>query len=219
MKFIHFGDSHFSREKFNPIENHGHWFKPKGGLWGSPVFTEFSWKQWCIDNNFKLDKLSEYFYFILTSDARVLTVKSSSDLERLPKIPETENFRGSTFLDFEKLKQDYDALIVLFGGDLDFESLLSWDCDSILVLNPDVVREVPKYEYVLNGIKLQIEDLAAISNYYHAACTAESLIENHPEIDTLEKAMAIGYEVRNLMCRQGLEAHEAINQALRHFDL
>ena len=75
------------------------------------------------------------------------------------------------------------------------------------------------YEYDLNGIKLQIEDLAAISNYYHAACTAESLIENHPEIDTLEKAMAIGYEVRNLMCRQGLEAHEAINQALRHFDL
>ena len=140
-------------------------------------------------------------------------------MDRLPKIPETEIFRGSTFLDFEKLKQDYDALIVLFGGDLDFESLLSWDCDSILVLNPDVVREVPKYEYDLNGIKLQIEDLAAISNYYHAACTAESLIENHPEIDTLEKAMAIGYEVRNLMCRQGLEAHEAINQALRHFDL
>lgn len=211
MKYIHYGHSSFSKKLFNPIENYRMWIKPKGGLWGSRPDSEFGWKQWCIDNNFRLEKLKEYFYFILSNNARILTIKSSDDLKILPKKSGTEDFNSSVFLDYEKLSENYDAIEVFINGDLDFQSeLCGWDCNSILVLNPDVIREIPKFEYEVNGARLHVEDLAVISNYYQAACTAEYLIENYPEFDTLEKAMSAGYKVRDLMHLHDYSELEAV---------
>lgn len=217
MRYIHYGHDSFSRESFTPIENLARWIKPKGGLWGSRPDSEFNWKQWCIDNNYRLERLSEYFYFTLTPDAKILELRAIDDLAALPKIPGTESMQASVFLDYEKIREEYDAIEVFLDGDLDFQSTLcGWDCNSIIVLNPDIIRETPKFEFEIHGVKLFVEDLVRISNYYQAASTAEYLIENHREFDTLEKAMSVGYQVRDLMCLQDYSEAEAIDYVLSH---
>lgn len=217
MRYIHYGHNAFSKSEFSPIKNHNTWIKPSGGLWGSRPNSEFGWKVWCIDNNFRLERLRDYFCFTLTHDTRKLDITRPSDLEVLPKLPGSEQFGSSVFLDFEQISNDYDAVEVFLNGDLDFQSILcGWDCNSILILNPDVVRELPKFEYEINGTKLRIEDLACVSNYYQAACTAEYLIENYPEFDSLEKAMSVGYQVRDLMLLHGYNEAEGIDYVLAH---
>lgn len=217
MRYIHYGHNSFSRANFVKVENRSTWIKPRGGLWGSRPDSEFNWKQWCIDNNVFLEKLGDYFYFTLTSNAKILEVNDVNDLVVLPQIPGSEKLEASVFLDYEKISQEYDAIEVFLNGDLDFQSeLCGWDCNSILVLNPDVIREIPKFEYELHGIKLFVEDLACITNYYQAASVAEFLIENYNEFDTLEKAMSVGYEVRDLMCLQDYSEAEAVDYILNH---
>ena len=45
-------------------------------------------------------------------------------------------------LDFEKLSHKYDAIEVNISSDDElYYKLYGWDCDSILVMNPDVVQE------------------------------------------------------------------------------
>ena len=46
-------------------------------------------------------------------------------------------------LDFEKLARDYDAIEVLISNDYRLNtSLMGWDCDSIIVFNPNIIEEV-----------------------------------------------------------------------------
>lgn len=142
MKYIHYGHSTFSKELFTPIRNYAFWMKPIGGLWGSMPDSEFSWKAWCIEEDFHTEKLNECFYFTLTPNARVLSIRKSSDLSMLPKLHSSEKLYSTVFLDFEKLAEEYDAIEYYVYGDFDLQGLLStWDCDCVLVLNPDVVQE------------------------------------------------------------------------------
>ena len=47
-----------------------------------------------------------------------------------------------TTLDFEKLAQEYDAIEVLISGDPGlYYELYGWDCDSILIMNPEIIIE------------------------------------------------------------------------------
>jgi hypothetical protein len=47
MTYIHYGASKFDLDKFVPVKNADFgWTKPDcGGLWGSPVDSEYGWKQ------------------------------------------------------------------------------------------------------------------------------------------------------------------------------
>ncbi|MFR3519297.1 MAG: hypothetical protein ACLTT4_12785 [Coprobacillus cateniformis] len=46
-------------------------------------------------------------------------------------------------LDFEELKRQYDAIEVNISNDYGlYWKLYGWDCDSILVMNSDVVVEI-----------------------------------------------------------------------------
>ena len=146
-----------------------------------------------------------------------MTIKSTDDLKSLPKTIGTEGFAFSVFLDYKKLSESYDAIEVFINGDLDFQSeIYGWDCNSILVLNQNVIREIPKFEYKINNDLLHVEDIAIISNYYQAACTAEYLIENYPEFDTLEKAMSAGYKIRDFMLLHDFSELEAIDYYLKN---
>ncbi len=51
--YIHYGSSAFSHVKFVPATQEGCWVKPKGGLWGSPIDAQHSWKDWCEGENFR----------------------------------------------------------------------------------------------------------------------------------------------------------------------
>ena len=46
-----------------------------------------------------------------------------------------------TMLDFEELKKEYDAIEVIISDGL-YYALYGWDCDSILILNKDIVEEL-----------------------------------------------------------------------------
>ena len=69
-------------------------------------------------------------------------------------------------------------------------------------------------EYEIKGIKLDIEDMRNIDIYYQIVCTAEFLMENYKEITTFDLAVAVGYEVRELMRRYEYDELYAIDYAL-----
>ena len=50
-------------------------------------------------------------------------------------------------LDFEKLSKEYDAIEVFISKDEQlYWDLYGWDCDSILIMNSDIIEEVRSSE-------------------------------------------------------------------------
>ena len=138
-KYIHYGHSEFSLDRFNPIVNVPHFVKPIGGLWASRVDAEIGWKDWCEGNDFHCDRLEKSFTFKLRDDAKVLHIDSTDCLRDLPKA-ETWHTMWCV-LDFEKLMETYDAIELNLSADHGlYWSLYGWDCDSILIMNPYVVE-------------------------------------------------------------------------------
>ena len=139
MKYIHYGSDKFDINKFEIIENRAFFPKPTGGLWASRIDAIYSWKDWCIKENFCTDSLNEYFIFSLQESAKVLTIDNTEKLKNLPK---TDDIVGGMYitLDFEKLSKEYDAIEVLISEDPDlYFSLYGWDCDSIVIMNPNII--------------------------------------------------------------------------------
>lgn len=143
--YIHYGNKSFDKNKFDEIKNIM-FVKPLGGLWASRLTATFGWKQWCEAQRFCLDKYNENncFKFKLKENAKVLTITKKEQLEKLLKqnLPVDYN---SLFvvLDFEKLAKQYDAIEVLLTEDNRlYWDLYGWDCDSILIMNKDVIEEV-----------------------------------------------------------------------------
>lgn len=151
-EYIHYGSDHFDRNKFMPITNKSYpWAKPHGGMWSSPVDSNDTWEDWCQGNGVGLDKLDEQFRFILADSSRVLRINSNKDLDNLY----SQGYNRSNFdqypclvdddqyyLDFEKiLANGYDAIQVTITNET-YWSLYGWDCDTLLVLNPDCVIEI-----------------------------------------------------------------------------
>ena len=143
-KYIHYGHKHFDREKFQSIRNIPIFTKPDGGLWASPVDAEYGWKRWCKDENFRECNKENSFTFTLSQNARVMTILSSKGAKALPKQEVKLPFDDWVIVDFEKLReQGYDADEVKISNDPAlYWALYGWDCDSILIMNPDVVVEV-----------------------------------------------------------------------------
>lgn len=151
-KYIHYGHSSFDRNLFTPIRNREMLTKPSGGLWASAVDAKRGWKDWCTENDFSTDRLSESFEFTLSENARVLHIY---DVEQLADLPETEQDLSLWYcLDFEQLLNDgWDAVEVhlsedssniekyILGNTL-YCMLYGWDCDSILIMNPDIVEVI-----------------------------------------------------------------------------
>ena len=145
-QYIHYGSDGFDPSKFRRIENVKFFTKPKGGFWGSPLSAEYGWAKWCKDNNLRECDKEESFIFTLKDSAKVLKLVSFIDLMPLPKRTEADegffsydfDTYASVYLDFERLLKDgVDAIEIKIEG-LYF-LLYGWDCDSILVMNKDVV--------------------------------------------------------------------------------
>lgn len=141
--YIHYGDDTFRTP--DPIKNRAKWVKPYGGLWASRKDTDNGWKDWCKAENFRLDTFDRSFEFTLRDDARVLMIDHVEQLFDLPTLNSFTYFNLESFdycecyLDFEKLMEDYDAIEVAIDYDL-YNALYGWDCDSILIMNPDIVE-------------------------------------------------------------------------------
>lgn len=141
--YIHCGHGSFDLNKFEPIRDRLNFVKPYGGLWASPAYSKNSWSAWCIDNDFNTERLSTYFTFKLKPGTRVVMIKSTKDLEnlwRLGYVTIDNKYSGHWYyIKFEKLLEDgFDAVEVQMNDSL-YWDLYGWDCDSILILNPDCI--------------------------------------------------------------------------------
>lgn len=139
--YIHYGHKHFDKNLFVEIKNEN-FVKPYGGLWASNIESAYGWKEWTENENFRTNKYSEdnYFKFRLSKEAKILKLKDISDLEKLPKNKGIQSKTLYVCLDFEELKKSYDAIEVYI--EKLYWLLYGWDCDSILILNKDIVEEM-----------------------------------------------------------------------------
>lgn len=142
--YIHYGHDRFLDP--DPIRNQDYYFtKPKGGLWASRKDDESGWKNWCEKEEFRLDSFDRSFEFKLKDSARILMLDRLDQLDDLPKINNADHpyIKGDTFseccLDFEKLAQEYDAIELTNVG-VFYWALYGWDCNSILIMNPNIVE-------------------------------------------------------------------------------
>ena len=161
MTYVHFGNNEYI--PFAGVRNVREWQKPKGGLWGSREGDPNGWEAWCRKEHYQLQRLKNHFSFTLTKKSRILTLEKEKQLIDLPKqkpwepkdlswmetlepdqIPTSEQLDewlspNWCLLDFEKLAKQYDAIELMNAGA--FRSSLSlWDCNCILVMNPDVIQ-------------------------------------------------------------------------------
>lgn len=135
--YIHYGADHFDKKLFN-IPKGGYYGinKPTGGLWGSPVDSNWTWKDWCEGERYHLERLKKSFRFTLANGSKVFHIRTANDIEKLPiaKYPESDFISIGWYYDWNKIiSNDYALFHDLF---------YCWDVDSIIVLNPDVIREV-----------------------------------------------------------------------------
>lgn len=165
-KYIHvksFSEKNFKKELFEEIKNY--FVKPKGGFWGSPVECEISWKDWCEENSPEWVDGKESYEFTLKEDANILYFRTIDDIkklfkehkewfdystfygvqhnvviERLLEAPESRPYMfPNIILDFERMLADgVDAIEIDVCAGL-YDIFYGWDCDSILVMNPDVI--------------------------------------------------------------------------------
>lgn len=131
---VHYGHSSFNRHAFCPIKNNN-WIKPSGGLWATPIDSEFGWREWCKAEDFNLESLQTKFEFVVRG--YILKIDSVSDLQKMKWV-------GREYIDFEAmLRSKVDAIWLTAKGQIETRwsspSLYGWDCESVLILNPKSV--------------------------------------------------------------------------------
>lgn len=162
-KYRNYNNGKFDIQKWeNPVN--GNWIKPRsGGLWASPVESSWSWKDWCEAENFYDKPFSEveYFDFSLSEHANVYEINSVYDLKRFKygRVEGLDLEHGiKTFpryiIDFEKASEEYDAIFLTTIGESttrysDPYSLYGWDCESILILNKEIIEDIEYHEPIM----------------------------------------------------------------------
>ena len=143
-KYIHYGNTVFDKSKFKKVENQGAWSKPTGGFWASPVDAALGWYEWCKSEEPDWCDDNVCFTFGISESANVIHIKKVEDLDNLPSLGKCL-VHGIASLDFEKMCADgIDAIELHLSDDerldrnLNF-ALYGWDCDSILIMNPEIV--------------------------------------------------------------------------------
>jgi len=140
---IHYGASSYDPDIFQPITDDEGRTKPRGGLWTSPVDSKWGWKDWAESESWG-DLLS---HFVIDYVGKTFVVDSVEDASRLPWT-ERESWRGS--ISFETLVgMGYDAIHLTENGEKETRfpdefSLYGWDCETVLIFNPDSIVNVSR---------------------------------------------------------------------------
>lgn len=124
--------------------------KPLSAWWGSPINATYGWKEFCIDNKFK-----NKTYFApnnrvkWTLDGKIFVINNEDDLQYAKDHNLMKYYKDHNLFcfDFIKMKDNgYDAieLKAYYIGHNSYGnlagSLWGWDCESIVVLNPDKIE-------------------------------------------------------------------------------
>lgn len=141
--YIHYGSPAWDPERWRSIEDRPYENKPSGGLWASAEDTEFGWADWCAKIERYRETLKESFTFQLDENANVLVLASVDDLAKLPEEPDFLGRTGGLCknIQFSKLLDEgVDVIDFRLSEDPDlYFEMYGWDCDSVLVLNKDVI--------------------------------------------------------------------------------
>ena len=144
--YIHYGSDKFDRSKFktfNPLVGlEGGLNKPGHGigLWACRIDADLGWKDWCEAGDIHVEKLEHSFKFTLDKGAKILTVRSNADINRYTK------YTNIRHIDFNAIvNAGYDGVELIHGDrweELHYGLFYSWDVDSIVIWNPDVIEEI-----------------------------------------------------------------------------
>ena len=141
--YIHYGHKNFERNLFLPIQNGYFLSKPTGGLWASNIKAKWGWKDWCKSEHFRDCNTSNSFSFTLSNKAKILRITSAEQLKLIPQIKSNFPFLSWVLPDFEELAKEYDAIEVYISYSWKlYCDLYGWDCDSILIMNPDIIKVI-----------------------------------------------------------------------------
>ena len=159
--YIHYGNTKLDRSRFGSKISRRFTLGSKpdfGCLWASPMDDDsFTWKDWCDCEGFMKCDENNSFKFSLTDNAKVLNIYTENYIihyiQRNPLfgntftamfIDENEHIRTGICdsIDFQKILNDgYDGIELFNARSLHYTVFNSWDCDSIVVFNPDVIIE------------------------------------------------------------------------------
>lgn len=81
IEVVHYSrESNFELRKIK-IENNFMWCKPKGGIWTSPVGSNYGWKRWCEEEEFgNIDELHEVE---MELEGEFIIIDNEKDLDKL----------------------------------------------------------------------------------------------------------------------------------------
>lgn len=142
--YIHYGHKHFDETRFEPIQNRICFNKPSGGLWASPTNAERGWRDWCEDNDFRECNDMNAFKFTLSPTAKVFHIHTCEQAKMLKQNKDNPIVNPRwVYIDFEEAIKQYDAIELHLSDNFELYWLLyGWDCDSIIIMNPDIVVEI-----------------------------------------------------------------------------
>ena len=150
MNLVTLGIDEIKKDQFNEIKNMKRGNKPWGGLWTSPIESEYGWYDFVKGEHYRkehyLDKMT---LITLKSDAKIYKIDSVEDFDLCPHLQE----RGAIFdkfkkIDFEKLSEDYDGVWITVKAIVDLENrhqdfmgdLYGWDVETVLLFNLDCIE-------------------------------------------------------------------------------
>jgi len=140
LRLRHYGSGHYKRDLVNPICDVPSRNKPSGGLWTSPINSEYGWSDWSKDNEY--GDLSSYFDLMFKGN--IFEIDSLDDMNNLPWIDDARR----PFVSFEPLVfMGYDAIHLTAKGERETrfahpKDLYGWDCETVLIMNPDAIQPI-----------------------------------------------------------------------------
>lgn len=131
--------------------------KPFGGFWSSPINSDWGWKNWCMSEDFRTDRLDHWTKFKLKPEAKIIIIDSLNDFREVLNnfciLDNIAYFDYKPCIDFEKItKEGYDGVLLTESGNIEchlpmepvsvngknvYVDLNTWDCESMVLLRND----------------------------------------------------------------------------------
>lgn len=153
-QWLHIGMNFIDTKQIYPIKNEPLFPKPIGGLWASPfeLGSEYysDWQRF-RDEVWGNEKKEKGVIFRFEKNARIYVIHTQQDLIQLiQKVGYGKSplpFMTNVTIDFEKAKEVYDVIYLTKQGQIETRNpfvnreynLYGWDCESALILNPEVI--------------------------------------------------------------------------------
>lgn len=137
------GDA-FDPAKFRPIKNSPYPVnKPEGGLWATPIGSDFGWLDCGAGDSIHGYEGCESFSF--DYKGRFFVIDCLEDYKKVPWRHRGVFDLFEQYVDFEKMeKMGVDAIHLTLQGMAETSysdpQLHGWDCETVLIFNPRLVR-------------------------------------------------------------------------------